>query len=244
MSNALECAVSKAFDHYEAIGRASAKKQHNTAMRTRAPIDFRGTVAAVLVNNQPARSIVIECKEVAGTAFPLNDDHISERQRTALDSELRLGATALLVVDFTEQRECYAVLWKSVQHFLKAPWRASLSIDWFRDVGELVPNSDRDNPKRRAAWVLDSSPSEWRVAAGLKVAQEKAEANGKTVALFPVEQKPSINRAKRFAERPRPGTPEHKEYLIECANAGMKRQMGTRKPMFGKPRAKQGWNPR
>lgn len=242
---ALEHAIAKAFDHYAKVGRASAKKQHNVAMRSRAPIDFRGTVAPIATLEGLAaggRSLAIECKETALPSFEMRDDKIDEDERLALDTEQRLGALTYLVVDFTTVREVYAVTWDKVQAFIAHAWRASLSIDWFRAHGELVPESDRDDPKRRSAWLLDARPHFAQATAYLKVAAEKAAAEGRVVELFPCERKPS--KVDRFAERPAPGTPEHKEYIKQLAIEGMDnatRRAGKPKPGSQFRRKRGGW---
>ncbi|MGH8277599.1 MAG: hypothetical protein ACRETH_12990, partial [Steroidobacteraceae bacterium] len=54
----------------------------------------------------------------------------------------------------------YAVEWSHVQAFIRAPYRKSLSLEWFRAYGALVPEEGRDDSGtlRRRAMFLDAAP--------------------------------------------------------------------------------------
>lgn len=182
-----EAAVAAGFAHYQRAGRADVKKQHTPQQHGggyvgQAPIDFRGVVA-------PAIPFACECKEVAsGVSFPLDEDHLPEHERLALDRNVLLGAATYLVVDVVRERAAFRVDWREVQRFIAAPWRASLSLAWLQAFGEVCKETDRDNPKKRAVWVLDVSPHPLRETAYLACIEEKARAGGKFVELFPVER--------------------------------------------------------
>jgi len=139
---ALENAIAKGFAHYRKLGRADGKKLA-TGMRKirgrwrhaeRSGTDFAGTLAP------HGRGLFVEAKETARPSWPLSQIRDSEAE--FLNNHQRLGACCLLVIDFTAFGETYAVSWEHVAAFMLHPWRESLSIDWCRAYGTLVPNVD------------------------------------------------------------------------------------------------------
>ncbi len=161
--------------------------------------------------------------------FPLGQSHIKERQIDALRSHHILGGDAYLVVEMTMYGEIYRVPFASLDGFLAAPWRASLSIQWLRAHADLVMVSM--SGKTRYAWVLDVKQHAERFTAYLAVTEEKARAAGHVVELFKPEVK--FRRRAVAADRPSPGTEAYRERIRAAMEEGITRQLGARK-----------WNPR
>lgn len=227
---AAERAVGLAAVHYLRASRANIKKQA-TGMRniggrwihtTRAPIDFRGTIAG-------GKSWCGEVKEDEGSNFPILDaSKLSYKQREELDRETKLGSECWLIIDLPAQLETYAVAWPEVQRFLAAPYRASLSLQWLRAHGMLckVTNRGRDN---FAIWFLDLVPHDEREMAYLAEAAERAKSPLIELdARKPVEQVTSV--------RPNKNTdPEdYRRHIMNLAEQGIAHVMGSKPKTFGR----------
>lgn len=185
--NALELAVMRAFGHYQITGRGEIAKQHTPRLFggtfvAPATIDFKGWYGPT---RQP---LYVECKATTHTALEFSDKGIRESQLHAIRDAVLRDIHALLVVDFTIEHETYVVNAREIVKFADAPWRRSLSLFWLQAFGELAKESDRHDRKKRATWVLDTSPHPLREAAYLAVVEEKARAGGRIVELFPAER--------------------------------------------------------
>jgi penicillin-binding protein-related factor A (putative recombinase) len=214
---ALENAISKGFAFYRKRNRADGKKLATPMRYLRGKwrhvetsgSDFEGVEAG-------GRALVIEAKETAETSFPLSK--LSENEREYLTERHRFGARALLVIDFTELCETYAISWEHVAMFLANPWRESLSLDWCRAFGQLVPNADG------VCLFLDGVP---HIASSECMAAVEAEkARPRQAKLLDAPKKISAKQ-REFRERlnrPSPKTPaEARARILEAADAGMRR---------------------
>lgn len=226
---AAERAIERAALHYLKAGRANVKKQA-TGMRrvggqwmhvTRAPIDFRGTIAG-------GKSWCGEIKEHDGASFPLAEDKLSLKQREELDRETQLGSDCWLIIDLPTQAETYAVAWPEVQRFLAAPYRASLSLQFLRAHGLLckVTNRGRDN---FAIWFLDLVPHDEREMAYLAEAAERAKSP-----LIEFDARKPV--AQVTSARPNKNTdPEgYRRHIMGLAEQGIAHVMGAKKKTLGR----------
>jgi penicillin-binding protein-related factor A (putative recombinase) len=212
---ALENAISKGFAFYRKRNRADGKKLA-TPMRflrgkwrhvETSGSDFEGVEAG-------GRALVIEAKETAETSFPLSK--LSENERDYLTERHRFGARALLVIDFTLLNETYAISWEHVAMFLANPWRESLSLDWCRAFGQIVPNQNG------VCLFLDGVPH--MAAEECMAAVEAEKARPKQIPLL--DRKPSAKalELRERLNRPSPKTPEEaRARILEAADAGMRR---------------------
>lgn len=195
----LESAISAACVHYERANKARIKKNPvdkifrggRTIFRSKAPIDFHGTI-------QGGRSIALEAKECHTVSFALSYDHLSLPQRMALDKEVALGGDAFLIIDMTIERIVFRCDWRAVQTFIQRPWRKSLDIKWLQANADVCKESDRDNPKKRAVWVLDVAPHPHKEMAFLAVAAERA--SKPVIDLDALPEKPVTPTVRRTAE--------------------------------------------
>lgn len=184
---ALEAAVERGSDHYKLLERGEVDKQHTPRTHGgqhtgKVPIDFKGWYRTNLIERAPC---AIECKETGSHRLDFSEKALEQNQLDAIRALVARAIQTWLVVDMTAEREVYRVDGRDVVAFAAAPWRASLSLAWLRAVGELCKESDRDNPRRRAVWWLDTRLHPGRAAAGLAVAAERAQAAGAVVELYP-----------------------------------------------------------
>jgi len=240
----LETAILAAARVYQQQDRAELQKQrtprlHSGTYCAKSPVDFKGWYGP---GRQP---IYIEAKATSDGKVSFSDigDGIREKQLEAMRDAAWRSIRMLLVVDFVPLGEVYCIDTREVVRFADAPWRKSLSLHWCRAFGELAKVETFNTPGMRArkkrVWLLDTQPHEGREAAYRPVVADKQRTNGAVVDLFPVEIAPSRKRAQRFAQRPQPGTEEHKEYVRALADEGLRRQMGARPKAFGQRR--KGW---
>jgi hypothetical protein len=194
-----------------------------------APVDFLGARAG-------GHAIALEAKETDRESFPLDDDHLSRAQIAACRALISMGVEVQIVIDYKRVAEVYAIPWAAVDAFLAAPWRASLSLDWARAHGLLLPEHDRDDETRRRTLFLDGAPHPERGAAGNRVIAERA-----VCPVITLDQKLAAAdaRDRRWAERrqqqlavepvrPNPATdPEgYRAHILRIANEGVTRQLG------------------
>ena len=214
----LEDAIARAFAVYKTTGRAVGEKRYVGNRKVNGKwipvlssgVDFSGTVKG-------GRGLHVEAKETARTAWPLSE--ISDAEVKHLNKHHAIGALCLLVVEFTSLNETYAIGWEHVAMFLRNPWRESLSLDWCRAFGQLVPNTDG------VCLFLDGSP---HMAAEECMRAVEAE----QVAAFKRPMKPerpaklSAKRAELVDAIKRPGpttADEMRARIREAADAGLSR---------------------
>lgn len=169
-----EAAVMLAARHYRKAARADVTKQATGMRKTatgwqhskKASIDVKGALAG-------GRSICIEVKQHAGVNFPINESTITKAQRDALDVAVKMGGEVWLLVDLYDIGEAFIVEWTTVQKFLAAPYRASLSLCWLRAHGFVCKATGRGTDSYKI-WWLDYSPHIGRAAAFLAEAAERA----------------------------------------------------------------------
>jgi hypothetical protein len=131
-----------------------------------APVDFLGA-------RRGGASMALEAKETERESFPLDEDHLSRAQIKACRALAAMGVEVHLVIDFKRLGEVYALPWRAVDEFLAAPWRASLSLDWARAYGLLLPETDRDDTEKRRTQFLDGAPHAEQATALLRVQTER-----------------------------------------------------------------------
>lgn len=221
----LEFAIAAAAKHYQAVDKCELAKQHTPRLHSgvyqgKASVDFKGWHG---VDRKP---FYLEAKATSDghVAFADVGDGIREKQLDAMRDAVTRGIRMVLVIDFVREGEVYVIDVEHVVEFAKAPWRKSLSLHWARAYGEMAKVSVEG--KHRRVWFLDTRLHDLHGGAFLAVAAERAQAKGVVVDLYPVEQRPNKARAGRFATRPAPGTEEHKEYVRQLADEGMRKAMG------------------
>lgn len=207
-----------------------------------APVDFLGARAG-------GHAIALEAKETDRESFPLDEDHLSRSQIAACRALVSMGVDVQLVIDYKRVAEVYAIPWARVDAFLAAPWRASLSLDWARAFGLLLPELYRDDETRRRTLFLDGAPHPERSAAINRVVAERT-----ACPVITLDQKLAADdaRDRRWAERrqqqlaveparPNPATdPEgYRQHIMRLAQEGAERALGAGGRMR-KPRRKGG----
>lgn len=158
---ALELALAREAAVCLKTGRAALVRQYprtavgeggSTIYAGESPIDFLGVRAG-------GRALALEAKETdRAEGLKLDEDHLSAAQIKAARALARLGAEVQLVIDYKRAAEVYAVAWPQVEEFLAAPWRASLSLEWARAYGLLLPELERNDAAARRVLFLDGSP--------------------------------------------------------------------------------------
>lgn len=169
-----ERAVEAAATHYRKAGKADVRKQATGMRRAggtwvhsrKAAIDYRGTIAG-------GKSYCCEVKQHSGVSFPLSESTLPAHQRDALDTAVKMGGDVWMVFDLPDVGESYAIEWRTIQAFLTAPYRHSLSLQYLRAHGFICKASGRGTDKF-AIWFLDVVPHEGRAAAFLAEAAERA----------------------------------------------------------------------
>lgn len=171
---AAERAVGLACVHYRRASKADISKQA-TGMRrvqggwthtTRASIDYKGQLAG-------GGFYCCEVKEHGGASFPLNESTISTTQRNALDVASKMGGECWLIIDLPAHSETYAVTWATVQEFMRAPYRHSLSLQWLRAHGFICKASGRGTSDF-TIWFLDYRKHDLHAGAYLAEAADRA----------------------------------------------------------------------
>jgi hypothetical protein len=233
----LEQALARAAAHYRALGRQvfvdkqEVRRTYSGVHAKRADIDLTGGV--------DGRALALEAKMTAGDSFALEPARAP--QRAALSQRLADGADVALVVEFTDHGEIFVADWYTVQTFLVAAWRRSLTIDWFRAVGSLVPQMHANDQRRRCALWLDAAAHPDRAGAAARVEAERA---GKP--RFPIDGDDArddardrrrtprqLELAARHAQRPSPSDREaYQAYMLGLVDDGIQRQLGA----AGRPR--------
>lgn len=218
----LERALALATKAYAKDGRCELRKQetptftrgNEVRFARKAPIDFRGTM-------QGGRAIAIEAKLVT-TGASLDLTHWPPNQQNALGAQHQLGAWTRLVVAFDEHSETFACDWSALDSFLAAPWRSSLSLDWFRAHAELVEDGPRSDPQARRCWFLDGAPHGERAQAAARVAAERESALLRAPAQSNVRPHNARARvdAKAFA---RMSPDERRAHLFASMDEGLRR---------------------
>ncbi len=162
----LELAIARTGRDYRKAGRCAIIKQEprvstingEVAYTGGAPLDFVGVRADGPV---PGRCLVIEAKETGLQSFPLCQ--LEDDQRTALEAFRVLGADTRVAIDFTAIGEIYLLDWLLISMFIEAPYRKSLSLQWCRAYGLLLPETDKEEPaKRRVAFLDGKEHPEWK----------------------------------------------------------------------------------
>jgi penicillin-binding protein-related factor A (putative recombinase) len=233
--NPLERALVRGAQHYRrAHGRKVVLvKQHTPMHQTDdgglaysdrgAPVDMIGGIEG--------HAWGVEAKETAVDRFPLEDRKQSQREalRVLWDCDFIIG----LVIDFTARGEVYLIWWPAVAAFEAAPWRRSLSLDWCRVHGLLLPELKRGSEDDRATLFLEGAPHPDRA-----VAVERMEAD--RAASKPLTEDRQLcladERDRRWAERMgitrtrglQPITPEEaRERIMRATQEGIERQLKT-----------------
>jgi len=155
----LELAIARAARGYRKEARACLMRQFpQMAWRggsyeyvSDAPIDFIG----VVYDREQPRAYALECKETGEASFPIAK--LEEHQRQALEAFRACGADTRIAVDFTRIKEVYLLDWLLVDTFILAPWRKSLTVDWCRAYGLLIPEENRDKDETRRALFLEGA---------------------------------------------------------------------------------------
>lgn len=172
----LERAVARAARAYLAAGRCELRKiptpvvtaGDGEKIRQPAGLDFRGVLAG-------GRALVLECKEHEGSSLPL--DKFPAHQQAEARRLAELGADVRLVVALEDARETFSIPFAgALNAFLLAPWRQSISLDFCRACGELLPDAPRERPDSRSCLFLDGREHPARAAALLAVEGERARA--------------------------------------------------------------------
>ena len=85
-----------------------------------------------------AKAVDFEAKEcISRTAFPLSSIHAHQVKH--LESVLRHGAIAFVIVRFTSLEETYFVSAEKICGFWEQPSRQSIPVAWFRENGVPIP---------------------------------------------------------------------------------------------------------
>lgn len=225
----LELAVNRAAARYLREGRAWLRKQHVPWVpgvdgilhpTGDAPIDFLGGTGPNEAQYVAGRALAVECKETSRGNLPHGELHAS--QRSSLQAMHDMGAIVLVVVDFTDKAEVYAVTWPRVAAFYAAPWRKSMSLEWFRANGLVLPEENRDAERGRKTLFLEGREHWAREQAQEAVDAERL-AHPEIVSLEP-------------ADEVMPAPPMRSEYsgltkaqiaerIIAASNAGLDRQI-------------------
>jgi penicillin-binding protein-related factor A (putative recombinase) len=214
----LENAIEAGLKVYRIKRRADGEKRHNGNRMIKGrwmPVissgaDFSGGLAP------NGRGFHVEAKETGRTALPISD--ISDDEIKHMNRHHAIGELCLLVVDFTALCETYAISWEHVAAFLINPWRESLSLDWCRAFGQVVPNSDG------VCLFLDGVPH--MAATECMAAVEAEKTRPRQAKLFDAPKKISAKQAelRERLNRPSPKTPaEARARILEAADAGMRR---------------------
>lgn len=174
----LELAIARAAKAYRREGRAYLQRQYppvsvgpdgTLGYNDKAPIDFLGVA--------DGKAVAIEAKSCEGTSWPtslLRDD-----QRDALDAFHKAGGSAQIALSFDKHAETYLVAWERLSAFLAAPWRESLTVEWARAYGLVVPEVDRKDPTRRKTMFLDAQehPAAAEALVAVSADRQRAEVN-------------------------------------------------------------------
>ena len=87
-----------------------------------------------------SRYIDFEAKECSlKTAFPLKSIH--RHQITHLESVMKHGAIAFLIIRFTHLNETYFVKADLLISFIRSTERSSIPYAWFQENGTIIPSS-------------------------------------------------------------------------------------------------------
>lgn len=226
--NALELGIKHAGAAYRRVRRAAVLKQEPRRLwdgtpAGKAPVDFLGT--------REGRALAIEAKETDSDRFEMRDDHLAPAQIKTCDELLACGFEVWLVIDFTKHAEVYAIPWQEVARFLTAPWRSSLSLDWCRAYGLLLPEEFRGDEKRRRTLFLDGARhADAAVALAAVNAEKSAAEAGTAPERAPRASKRQLELAARTAARPHPTREReaYQEYLRGLVAEGIDRQVGVR----------------
>lgn len=150
----LEKAIARASQQYRRLGRRCILVKQETATATRAdgsmvytrkgaPCDFLGAVDGT--------PWAVEAKSIGGDSFPLEERR--EDQRRHLQILHDNGFKVWLCIEFTDHQEVFLVGWEAVVEFLRAPWRKSLSLQWCRAHGILLPENSTGGENRKVLFL-------------------------------------------------------------------------------------------
>lgn len=225
----LELAINRAAAQYLRAGRAWLRKQHVPWVPGRdgvlvpagdAPIDFLGGTGPNEAQYVAGRVLAVECKETTRGNLPHGELHTS--QRSALQAMHDMGAIVLVVCDFTDKAEVYAVTWPRVAAFYAAPWRKSLSLEWFRANGLVLPEENRDIERGRKTLFLEGCEHWGREQAQEAVDAERLAHPG-VVSLEPAdEESPPPPVRSEYAGLTKA---QIQERIIAASNDGLDRQL-------------------
>lgn len=149
----LELAVKRAAVEYRKESRACLVQQFpRTATGPGGTLVYAGSAPADFLGAIGNVASAVECKECAAKSFPLAN--IDTEQRAALDAFEAYGFDVFLVIDMAAYGEVYILPYFTVAAFIAAPYRKSLTIDYLRAFGQLVPMEGED--KKRRALFLDA----------------------------------------------------------------------------------------
>ena len=171
---ALELAIGRAARNYRKENLCILIKQEvrtirdgaNLRMVGAAPVDFLGCLYG-------GRALARECKETDQASFPLAN--LDADQRYALNCLHDFDADVALIIDFSRVGEVYSIPYLHILDFLKSPYRASLSLDWCRAYGLLLPEISRDEADGpRHCLFLEGKPHADHDAAFARVTAERA----------------------------------------------------------------------
>lgn len=238
---ALEHAIKKAAEHYAKVGRAELHKQHTPRAFSgrfvgNAPIDFRGWALTEIGTREP---LYLEAKHTGDGRLVFGDKGIDAAQLDAMRDAVARRVRAIVVVAFAPPiAEVFAVDAVEVLKFADTPWRSSLSLDWCRAHGELVKV---ERAPHLRVWFLDCRPHPDKASAHLRVAQERASAEGRVVELYPARGLKGGARADRFRElmqrKPARNAPESERiaWLAEMTELDLERAIAQAKKDQARP---------
>lgn len=180
----------------------------------KAPIDLLGVLKG-------GQMLAIECKEVQGRSLPLS--RLRDDQRRLMAYLHELGADVRLIVDFTTLSEVYTVSWPLVAAFIATPTRESLSVEWCRAFGLLLP--EVADPLRRVRF-LDGAEHPQKADALVAVAkEERAHRNSRSIPQSSAEVLARMMADDAPAAGPQRLTPEQRRARTEAAlTEGIQRQ--------------------
>ncbi len=162
----LELAIARAAREYRKQGICALVKQEPRVSTINGEMAYTGSAAIDFLGcHGPAgkftagRALCVEAKQTGKKSFPLRD--LRDDQVAALEAFHALGADVRVCVDMTEIGECYLVDFIFVSCFIAAPWRRSLSVQWLRAYGLLLPEVNRDTAQRKVLFLEGKEHPQW-----------------------------------------------------------------------------------
>jgi hypothetical protein len=200
----LENAIKRAAVEYRRRGLCALIRQNPAMANVGGVMEYVGTAPLDFVGlHKGGRALFVECKATAAASLSVVEDHFGADQVAAGNVLQDLGADGWLVVDYERVEESYALPWQPVRDFFAAPWRKSLTLDFARAHGLLLPSTSRNGAEPWKLWFLDGKPHTEREAAYLALAADKAKAAGVVVSLLPPEPEQRTKRPEKLTKEQR-----------------------------------------